>query len=89
MKKEESEKSTDKPIRKYPFYPIFRFTVRCYFYVDYSTCFCTFPHSTDWVSIFNLRTGSFVENYYWIFIILGIIAFVGTVVILRFTVLKK
>ncbi|NPD89042.1 MAG: hypothetical protein HGN29_09965 [Asgard group archaeon] len=34
--------------------------------------------TTDWVSFLTLRTGSFISNYFWIFIIIGLISIIGT-----------
>ncbi|NPD87233.1 MAG: hypothetical protein HGN29_00825 [Asgard group archaeon] len=56
---------------------------------DRSGSFSSLHLETHWLDFFILKTGSFVVNYFWIFIIIGLVVIFGGALTLKFTVFRK
>ncbi|NPD88188.1 MAG: hypothetical protein HGN29_05675 [Asgard group archaeon] len=66
-----------------------RLELKLSFFVDKTEPLPSIATVTNWISFLTLRTGSFTSNYYWIYIILGLITLIGIAVVVKWGFLNR
>jgi hypothetical protein len=59
------------------------------FFVDKTEPLPSIATVTPWINFLTLRTGSFTSNYYWVFIILGLITLISIAVVIKWGFLNR